>query len=171
LAKPSEMSPNCSAVSRKLIETYLDNECIKCVEGGAEVSIACSQLKWDKICFTGSSEKGKLVAQAAAKNLVPCLLELGGKSITIVDESANASFAGKKIASSRTMNSGQICISPDYVFIHESKKEEFYESAVKILKDCYGEDPQKSKFYSRMVNEFHTKRVLDMTKNHGGKII
>jgi len=97
LLKPSEMSPNCSAACRVLVETYLDNECIKVVEGGAEISIACSQLKWDKICFTGSSEKGKLVAQSAAKNLVPCLLELGGKSITIVDESADASYAGKKV--------------------------------------------------------------------------
>lgn len=79
MVKPSEMSPNCSAVSRKIIQDYCDNECIKVVEGGADISVHCSQLKWDKICFTGSSEKGKLVAQAAAKNLVPCMLELGGK--------------------------------------------------------------------------------------------
>lgn len=71
LIKPSEMSPESSRVCRKIVEKYLDNECFKVVEGGADVSIACSQLKWDKICFTGSSEKGKLVAQAAAKNLTP----------------------------------------------------------------------------------------------------
>jgi aldehyde dehydrogenase (NAD+) len=104
LLKPSEMSPNCSAVIRKIVEKYLDNECIKCVEGGAEVSIVCSQLKWDKLCFTGSSEKGKLVAQAAAKNLVPCILELGGKCITIVDESANARVSAMKITSGRLIN-------------------------------------------------------------------
>jgi len=108
LLKPSEMSPNCSASCRKLVETYLDNECFKVVEGGAEISIACSQKKWDKICFTGSSEKGKLVAQAAAKNLVPCLLELGGKCVTIVDESADASFAGGKVIAGRLINSGQV---------------------------------------------------------------
>jgi aldehyde dehydrogenase (NAD+) len=108
LLKPSEMSPHCSASSRKLVEKYLDNECFKVVEGGAEISIACSQKKWDKICFTGSSEKGKLVAQAAAKNLVPCLLELGGKCITIVDESSNARFAANKVISGRLVNSGQV---------------------------------------------------------------
>jgi len=171
LVKPSEMSPNSSGITRKIIENYLDNECIKCVEGGAEVSISCSQLKWDKICFTGSSEKGRLVAQSAAKNLVPCLLELGGKCITIVDESANAAFAGKKVASARTVNSGQVCICPDYVYIHESKKAEFLDNAVKTIKECYGDNPQESKFYTRMINEFHTKRVLDLTKNHGGKVI
>ncbi|CAI2363861.1 unnamed protein product [Moneuplotes crassus] len=171
LLKPSEMSPHCSAVCRELVETYLDNDCIKIVEGGAEISITCSQLKWDKICFTGSSEKGKLVAQAAAKNLVPCLLELGGKSVSIVDESSDASFAALKIASSRAANCGQICISPDYVFVHESKKKEFLETAVKTFKECHGEDPQKDEFYPRMVNEFHTERVLKMIKGHGGKII
>jgi aldehyde dehydrogenase (NAD+) len=104
LLKPSEMSPNCSAIIRKIVEKYLDNECFKCVEGGAEISIACSQVKWDKICFTGSPEKGKLVAQAAAKNLVPCILELGGKCITIVDESANARVSAMKVVSAKMMN-------------------------------------------------------------------
>lgn len=171
LLKPSEMSPESSSTLRKLIENYLDNECIKIVEGGAEISIACSQKKWDKICFTGSSEKGKLVAQAAAKNLVPCLLELGGKCISIVDESADATTAAAKIITGRTLNSGQICICPDYAFVHESKKDEFAKAVVDAIKNMYGEDPQKNEFYSRIVNEFHTKRVHDMTKNHGGKIL
>lgn len=180
LLKPSEMAPNCSASVRKLIETYLDNECFKVVEGGAEISIACSQKKWNKICFTGSSEKGKLVAQAAAKNLVPCLLELGGKCIVIVDESADASFAGGKVIAGRIVNSGQTCICPDYVFIHESKKDEFIESAIKTIKETFPDDNsddnpcsgvKTNKYYSRMINEFHTQRVLDMIKSSGGKIV
>lgn len=171
LIKPSEMSPNCSAASRKLIETYLDNECFKVVEGGAEISIACSQQKWDKICFTGSSQKGKLVAQAAAKNLVPCLLELGGKCITIVDETADARIAAIKVIGGRLINSGQVCICPDYVYVHDSKKEEFTKAALEAAKDMYGEDAKASKFYSRMINEFHTKRVLDLIQNSGGKIL
>ena len=171
LLKPSEMSPHCSAVSRKIVENYLDNECIKIVEGGAEISIICSQKKWDKICFTGSSEKGKLVAQAAAKNLVPCLLELGGKWITIVDETANAQLAAYKAVGGRWMNSGQVCICPDYVLIHESKKEEFLKEALDVLKVMFGEDPQKDVFFSRMVNEFHTKRCHDLAQTSGGKIL
>ena len=171
LLKPSEMAPECSGACRVIVEKYLDNECIKIVEGEHDLSIACSQLKWDKICYTGSTEKGKLVAQTAAKNLVPCILELGGKCITIVDESANASYAGKKVVTAKLMNSGQVCIGPDYVYIHESKKEEFLDAAVQAMKDSYGEDPQSNNFYSRMINEFHTKRVLDMCKGHGGKVV
>jgi aldehyde dehydrogenase (NAD+) len=72
------------------------------------------------ICFTGSTEKGKLVAEAAGKNLVPCILELGGKSPSVVDESANVSFAAKKIAWGRFANSGQVCIAPDYILCHYS---------------------------------------------------
>ncbi|CAI2365289.1 unnamed protein product [Moneuplotes crassus] len=171
LVKPSEMAPHSSAVMRTIVEKYLDNECFKVAEGGAEVSIACSQMQWDKICFTGSPQKGSLVAQAAAKNLVPCLLELGGKCTTIVDEDANAQFAGFKVMSSRLANSGQICTSPDYVLIHESKKDEFIESAKATIKDSYGEDPQKDVFYSRMINEFHTERVFKLCSGHGGKVV
>lgn len=171
LVKPSEMSSHSSSVIRKLVQTYMDNDCIKVVEGGAEVSIACSQKKWDKICFTGSSEKGKLVAQAAAKNLVPCMLELGGKCITIVDETANAQIAASKVISGRNTNCGQICIAPDYVFVHESLKQEFIDAALEAIKNNYGEDPQKAEFYARIVNEFHTERVLNLTKNTGGKIL
>lgn len=165
------MSPNCSACIRKLVETYLDNECYKVVEGGAEISIACSQKKWDKICFTGSSEKGKLVAQAAAKNLVPCLLELGGKCITIVDETGNGRLAGMKVIAGRLINSGQVCICPDYVYVHESKRDDFVNAALAAVKEMYGDDAQKNVFYARMVNEFHTERVLDLAKTSGGKIL
>ena len=108
LIKPSEMSSESSKMMRYIVENYLDNDCYKVVEGGAEVSIACTQAKWDLICFTGSSEKGKLVAQAAAKNLVPTVLELGGKSITIVDETANINVACYKIIGGKFLNSGQI---------------------------------------------------------------
>ena len=76
-------------------------------------------------CFTGSSQKGKLVAQAAAKNLVPCILELGGKSPMVVDESADIDWSAKKCLYGKLSNFGQICIAPDYVFIHESKFDEF----------------------------------------------
>ena len=82
------------------------------------MAIACTSKKFDSIIYTGSSEKGKLVAQAAAKNLVPCILELGGKSPTIVDESADTEHAAKKIVLGKFLNSGQICIAPDYLLVH-----------------------------------------------------
>lgn len=83
------------------------------------------------ICFTGSTEKGKLVAQAAAKNLVPCILELGGKSPMVIDESADIDWAAKKCLQGKLANFGQVCIAPDYVMIQESKFDEF----VKIIRE------------------------------------
>lgn len=82
-------------------------------------------MKFDMVVFTGSSQKGKLVAGACAKNLVPCVLELGGKSPTIIDESASAPYAATKILFGKLPNCGQICIAPDYIFCHESKIQEF----------------------------------------------
>jgi aldehyde dehydrogenase (NAD+) len=82
-------------------------------------------MRFDKIVFTGSTQKGKLVASAAGRNLVPCLLELGGKSPCIVDNTADASYAAKKILFGKLTNCGQICVAPDYIFIHQSKYEEW----------------------------------------------
>lgn len=83
--KPSEMGPVASAAMTKLVNKYLDTSCYRVIEGGVDVAIAITQKKFDIICFTGSTEKGKLVAAAAAKNLVPCILELGGKCPIIID--------------------------------------------------------------------------------------
>lgn len=89
ILKPSELAPHSSNVLKKLIDQYLDQECYRVIEGGLEVAIKITTLPFDLIIFTGSPEKGKLVARAASNNLVPCILELGGKSPTIVDEGAN----------------------------------------------------------------------------------
>lgn len=123
--KPSEMAPHASAVVKKLVDKYLDNDCYKVIEGGVEVAAKICHYPWDLICFTGSTIKGKLVAEAAAKNLTPCILELGGKCPAVVDESADLDFAAGKIAFARFNNSGQTCISTDYVIIHESKVNQF----------------------------------------------
>jgi len=80
------------------------------------------------ICFTGSTHVGKMIAQTAAKNLTPCILELGGKCPLIVDHNAAMPFTSGKVAFGKTINSGQICIAPDYVFVHESRIKEFIES-------------------------------------------
>lgn len=95
-------------------------------------------MKFDGICFTGSTEKGKLVAKAAAENLVPCLLELGGKSPLVVDESADVDLAAKKIAFGRFINAGQTCIAPDYVLVHEFKQEKLIELLKKYINLFWG---------------------------------
>lgn len=99
------------------------------------------------------------------------MLELGGKCITIVDESANARVAGMKVINGRLTNCGQTCIAPDYVYVHESKKQEFLDSALATIKEMYGDDPKENKWYSRLINDFHAKRVLALAENTGGKIL
>lgn len=104
--KPSELAPHISNALKKLINRNLDMSAYVCIEGQVEVAKALSTKPFDCICFTGSSEKGKLVAAAAGKNLVPCILELGGKSPSIVDEGADVDFAAKKISLGRFVNAG-----------------------------------------------------------------
>jgi aldehyde dehydrogenase (NAD+) len=117
--KPSEMGPAASAAIQKLVDKYLDNDCFRVIQGGVDVAIQITSKHWDVICFTGSTDKGKLVAAAAAKNLVPCILELGGKCPCIIDESADVDFAARKVAFGRFYNSGQTCLATDYVLCHE----------------------------------------------------
>lgn len=91
---------------------------------------AITTRPWDLIIFTGSPEKGKLVARAAAENLVPCILELGGKSPTIIDSDVNLDSASKRIAQGKFGNAGQTCIAPDFLMVNEKVKNEFIESLV-----------------------------------------
>lgn len=121
IIKPSEISAHTSNMIKRLIFRWLDSSAFIPIEGQVEVAKALTSKKFDLICFTGSSEKGKLVAGAAAKNLTPCILELGGKSPTIVDESADLEYAVKKISMGRFLNAGQTCIAPDYALVHVSK--------------------------------------------------
>jgi aldehyde dehydrogenase (NAD+) len=106
IIKPSEMAPHASAVMKTLVETYLDKDCFAVIEGGPEVAMEIQKHPFDLICFTGSTQKGRLVAEAAAKNLIPCILELGGKCPAVVDVTADLDFAADKIALGRFTNSG-----------------------------------------------------------------
>lgn len=118
--KPSEIAPTTLRKVKALITRSLEMSAYACIEGQVEVAKALTNTKFDMICFTGSTEKGKLVAAAAGKNLVPCLLELGGKSPAVVDENANLDLAAKKIVFGKYVNAGQVCIAPDYVLVHYS---------------------------------------------------
>lgn len=122
MIKPSEMSPATSEAIKNLVDKYLDPRFYRVILGGVDLSIEITKHKWDLICFTGSTEKGKLVAKAAAENLIPCILELGGKCPMIVDESANADHAAFKAVAFKFQNAGQTCINLDYILVHESLK-------------------------------------------------
>lgn len=117
IIKPSELSPWSSTQLKNFIARYLDTSCYQCILGGVKVAIRATSIKVDKIIYTGSTEKGILVAQAAAKNLVPCILELGGKSPCIIDKGTDLTYAASKLAFSCFYNFGQTCTRPDYILI------------------------------------------------------
>lgn len=160
--KPSEFTPNIAAVMEKIIaETFSENY-ISLIQGGQETGEILLQQRWDIIFFTGSTQVGKIVMKAAAENLTPVVLELGGKSPAIVDETANIAMAAKRIAWGKTINAGQTCIAPDYLLIHEKVKEELLQEISGSFREMYGENIAQSSYYGRMVHEKAFHRVINL---------
>lgn len=158
--KPSELAPACEAFLVKILPKYLDNDCYKIVCGGVEVTKALLSQHWDKIFFTGSTRVGKIVMQAASAHLTPVSLELGGKSPTIIDESArDIELAVQRILWGKFANAGQTCIAPDYVLCHEKHYEEFLRISAKTITQFFGSDPRKSLEYGRIISKAHCERL------------
>lgn len=180
MIKPSEHTPHASSLMKEMLAKLFDENEVAVIEGGVEQSKDLLKLPFHHIFFTGAPSIGKIVMEAAAKNLTSVTLELGGKSPTIIDESANVKSAAKRITWGKYLNNGQICIAPDYLFVHESKKDEFVKEANKCINNMYGDDIIKSDSYCRMVNNRHFQRVksyLDngiehgMSVTQGGKLV
>lgn len=159
MIKPSENTPHSSAIMKKIIEEVFDETEVALVEGGIETSSALLKLPFNHIFFTGAPSIGKIVMEAAAKHLTSVTLELGGKSPTIVDETANVETAARRIAWGKFLNNGQVCIAPDYIFVHKSKKAAFVAAVKKHIKQFYTEDASKESSYARIVNSRHHERV------------
>ncbi|MEQ8707097.1 MAG: aldehyde dehydrogenase family protein [Phaeodactylibacter sp.] len=159
IVKPSEHTPHTSAVVREIIADVFDPREVVVVEGAVETATELLKLPFNHIFFTGAPAIGKLVMRAAAEHLASVTLELGGKSPTIIDETADLKTAVRRIAWGKFLNSGQICIAPDYLFVHESKKDEFVRLMAAQLKALYGDDAATSGAYNRMVNAKHFERV------------
>jgi aldehyde dehydrogenase (NAD+) len=140
-----------------------DHVCV--VEGDAGVSEKLLQERWDYIFFTGSIAVGKIVAKAAAVNLTPVTLELGGKSPCIVDKSANIKLAAKRIAWGKFINGGQTCIAPDYILIHDSVKDDFVVHLKNEITHAYGNNPSLSNDYPRIINLNNYNRLKKMLVN------
>ena len=151
--KPSEHSAHTSRIISEIITAVFDPGHVTVVQGEVAVSTMLLKESWDYIFFTGSIAVGKIVAKAAAEHLTPVTLELGGKSPCIVDETADISLAAKRIIWGKFINCGQTCIAPDYVLIHESVKDKFVEYCKKEITLIYGEDPQLSPDYARIINQ------------------
>ncbi|WNJ20227.1 aldehyde dehydrogenase family protein [Pontibacter sp. G13] len=163
--KPSEHSPYCSAILKDIVGRVFKPEEVAVVEGGVETSTALLAKPFNHIFFTGSPTVGKIVMEAAAKNLASVTLELGGKSPTIIDETANIAGTIKRLTWGKFSNCGQICIAPDYVFVHESRHDELVEALRDQLLEFYGADVSESDSYMRIINGNHQKRIASYLEN------
>lgn len=164
VVKPSEHSGHTSALLQKIIAAVFEPEQAKVILGNATVGQDLLDKKWDYIFFTGSTKVGHIVAQAAAKNLTPVTLELGGKNPCIVDASASLELAAKRIVWGKFINVGQTCIAPDYLLVHESVFAVFTELLKNEIRKTYGDDPQKSPDYGRIINQNHWQRLVNLTQ-------
>ncbi|MCR2822291.1 aldehyde dehydrogenase [Lederbergia panacisoli] len=163
--KPSELTPKTSKVLAKLISDLFPEEYISVVEGDAETSQALLNEQFDYIFFTGSVSVGKIIMEAAAKNLIPVTLELGGKSPCIVHKDANIKLAAKRIAWGKFTNAGQTCIAPDYLYLHKSIKNQFLQQFKETTIDLYGKQPLTNENFTRIVSARHFGRLTSFLDN------
>ena len=171
--KPSPYVPNVSKVIEEMICETFDEKYIAVVQGNRDVNTTLLDQRWDLIFFTGSPDLGKKVMSAAAKHLTPVILELGGKSPCIIDKDADIKRTAKRLAWGKTLNSGQTCIAPDYILIHEAVKEAFVKEFAMAVKELHGEDIKADKHYVRMVSDKAFERVSGYLKDgdiiYGGR--
>lgn len=160
ILKPSEIAENTMKAMSKIINENFPKEYLYVIEGGIEETTEILKLKFDKIFFTGSTKVGKIVYEAAAKNLTPVILELGGKSPVIVTSEANFEVAAKRIVWGKFLNSGQTCVAPDYILVDEKVKDSFLDSLKSyIQKFNYQPD---SEHYTRIINDRNFDRLINL---------
>ena len=171
--KPSPYVPNVSQTIADMISETFPQEYITVVQGNRNVNAALLEQRWDIIFFTGSPALAKTVMSAAAKYLTPVVLELGGKSPCIIDKSADIAVTARRIAWGKTLNSGQTCIAPDYILIHEDVKDAFVKAFAAEVSNLHGEDIKADRHYVRMVNDKAFERVTGYFKDgdiiYGGR--
>lgn len=162
--KPSEISANTSKAIADIIQKIFDPAYIAVVEGGVETSQALLAEKFDHILFTGSTAVGKIVMQAAAQNLTPVTLELGGKSPCVVDADVDLKHAARRITWGKYLNAGQTCIAPDYLLVDRRIKSELLTEIKNCVQEFYGDDPAQSPDYARIISRKHFERLEPLLK-------
>lgn len=170
--KPSEMAPHTSATLTELIKDQFNPAFFTVIEGGVSETQILLQQSFDKIFFTGSTRVGKIVMKAAAENLTPVTLELGGKSPAIVHHDSNLAVCAKRIWWGKVINAGQTCVAPDYVAVHESVIGDFVEESKNVLSHFFPDDYMVGENYSGIINDDHFDRLLKLLNQskviHGG---
>lgn len=157
--KPSEVSPATSALLADLVPKYLDTSAIALVEGSVPETTELLAQHFNHIFYTGNGTVGRIVMAAAAKNLTPVTLELGGKSPVIIDASANIKVAARRVAWGKWLNAGQTCVAPDYVLVDEKVKQQFIDQLQVAITEFYGNNPHQSDSYARIVSDRHFTRL------------
>lgn len=165
VVKPSELAPETEKVISDIIREAFDESYVASVCGGVDVITKLLSLRFDYIFFTGSVRIGKIVMEAASKNLTPVTLELGGKSPVFVDENFDVRLAAKRIAWGKFLNNGQTCIAPDYVLVHESRKLALIEELKAVIHEHYGENIKENPDYGRIINEKQTERLAKILES------
>jgi len=167
--KPSELPVACSAATANLVPKYFDPRAVAVVEGAVPETTALLAQKWDFIFFTGSPHVGKIIHQAAAQNLTPCVLELGGKNPTIVHSTANIEVAARRIAYGRYTNTGFFCTAPDHVLVWPEVKDAFVRQVGEAIREFYGDDPKVSPDFGRVINRGNFDRLMRLLGS--GKVV
>ncbi len=162
VVKPSAYAPATSAVIAKLLGECFPQEYVAVVTGGRQENAALLEEKFDLVFFTGSQAVGREVLRHTAEHLTPAVLELGGKSPCIVDETAKLPLAARRIVFGKYLNCGQTCVAPDYVLCHSSVKDRLVEALRTEIRRQYGENPLQNPDYGRIVNEKHFQRLLGL---------
>ncbi len=160
ILKPSEIAENTMKAMSSIINENFPSEYLYVYEGGIDETTHLLKLKFDKIFFTGSTKVGKIVYKAAAENLTPVVLELGGKSPVIVTKNADLEIAAKRIVWGKFLNAGQTCVAPDYLLVEESIQEQFLEMLRKYSKK-FGYTPD-SEQYTRIINQRNFQRLVNL---------
>ena len=165
VVKPSELAPETEKVISDIIREAFDESYVASVCGGVDLITKLLSQRFDYIFFTGSVRVGKIVMEAASKNLTPITLELGGKSPVFVDENFDVRLAAKRIAWGKFLNNGQTCIAPDYVLVHESRKLALIEELKAVIREHYGKNIKENPDYGRIINEKQTERLAKILES------
>ena len=173
--KASEFAPATGAVMQQLIDEIFEKKYVQLIEGDGAVVIPdmMNNFSFDHVFYTGSTIVGKIIYKMAAERLVPVTLELGGKSPCVVESDANIKVAARRIAMTKYSNAGQMCVAPDYVLVHESKKDELLAALKNTIGQFFGDKAEDSYNYSKMINERQFNRVSGYLQQgkiaHGGR--
>ncbi|MFJ9341963.1 aldehyde dehydrogenase family protein [Streptomyces sp. NPDC101733] len=162
VAKPSELAPATSRIVADLLPQYLDTDALAVVEGAVPETTELLAQRFDHIFYTGNGQVGRIVMRAAAENLTPVTLELGGKSPAFVDRGTDLDVVAARLASTKFMNAGQTCVAPDYVLTDPETARKLERALADTLRGLYGEDPAASPDYGRIVNERHFDRLTGL---------